>query len=476
VESLVTHLLSRPALQFALLVFLCSSCNIFAQEIARQKRAFTQFETAIGDDYFDGRDSVARVRRHMNIARELGVKYLRFGFSWNGVEPEHGKYDFKFWDMLVDESERAGIQLIPYVAYTPEWAARSREQYWQQPPRELQWYAEMMKTLAARYRGRIHSWEIWNEPDLKEYWQGTADEFAELVRIATPAIRAGDPNAQIVLAGVSRGPSDFFRTLIEKHQVHKLVDVIAMHAYPESWGEERAETVFDEFVPGMRKIRDQQGSKLPLVLNEMGYADYRYAPNKASQYGTSVFYDYEHTPQYQANMLFKMFVMALGSGELQMAGWYRIDDFMHTDNRMPTDKVHYHLGVVDTKAKRKPAFFALKFFNQLFKQPVRAVPVASRNARGSQTILNQFETQDGRVIVAAWLRSSERGEVRSQSGMAMDSRRETIKVVLPCRASDVTRYRTTGAPLGRIKLNSNELRNVVLTGDGVFVAVATCAK
>ena len=280
----------------------------------------------------------------------------------------------------------------------------------------------------------------------------------------------------MVLAGVSRGPSEFFRTLIEKHQVHKLEDVIAMHAYPESWGEERAETVFDEFVPRMRKIVEEQGSKLPLALNEMGYADYRYAPNKASQFGTSVFYDYEHTRQYQANMLFKMFVMSLGSGELNMAGWYRIDDFMHTDNRMPGDKVHYHLGVLDTKGKRKPAFFALKFFNQLFKEPVRVVPVGSRNARGSQTVLNLFETQDGRVIVAAWLRSSERDEVRSRSGMAKDTRRETIKVVLPCRASEATRYRATGAPVGRIKLNTNELRDVVLTGDSVFVAVATCAK
>jgi 5-hydroxyisourate hydrolase-like protein (transthyretin family) len=333
-----------------------------------------------------------------------------------------------------------------------------------------------MKTLSTRYRGRIHSWEIWNEPDLKEYWQGTADEFAELVRVAAPAIREGDPSAKVVLAGVSRGPSEFFRTLIAKHHVDKLVDVIAMHAYPESWGEERAETVFDDFVPGMRKILDEQDSKLPLVLNEMGYADYRYAPNKASQYGTSVFYDYEHTARYQAVMLFKMFVMAAGTGELRMAGWYRIDDFMHTDNRMPADKVHYHLGVVDTRGKRKPAFFAFKFFNQLFSQPAKPIAVASRNARGSQTILNQFQTQDGRVIVAAWLRSSEHDEVKSRTGMAKDVRRETIKVVLPCRAVEATRYSATGVPLGRNKPNSNELRNVTLTGDRVFVAVATCAK
>jgi hypothetical protein len=443
---------------------------------AADSRPFVKTQTAIGDDYFDGRDSVARVRRHMNTARELGVKYLRFGFSWNGVEPEQGKYDFKFWDMLVSEAQRAKIELIPYVAYTPKWAARSEHEYWQQPPRDPQLYAELLKTLAKRYRGRIHSWEIWNEPDLKEYWQGTADEFAELVRVAAPAIREGDPAAQVVLAGMSRGPSDFFRTLVEKHHVEKLANVIAMHAYPESWGEERAETVFDELVPGMRTILDDAGSKLPLVLNEMGYADYRYAPNKASQFGTSVFYDYEHTRQYQAAMLFKMFVMAAGTGELAMAGWYRIDDFMHTDNRMPADRVHYHLGVVDVKGKRKPAFFALKFFNKLFDEPVRALDVGSRNAKSSQAIVNLFETNGGRVIVAAWLRSSERDEVRSHTGFAKDTRHETVKVVLPCRATDATQYSVTGTALKKLKIDSREMAIASLTGDRTFVAVATCQQ
>ena len=66
----------------------------------------------------------------MESAKQLGVRYLRCAFSWNGIEHEQGVYSWKFWDRLVVEAERAGIKLFPYVAYTPEFAARSRENFW----------------------------------------------------------------------------------------------------------------------------------------------------------------------------------------------------------------------------------------------------------------------------------------------------------------------------------------------------------
>src|SRR3954469_14874041 len=51
---------------------------------------FYLMPTALGDDYFDGTDSPARVERHLRTAQRAGVKYLRCAFSWNGIEPERG--------------------------------------------------------------------------------------------------------------------------------------------------------------------------------------------------------------------------------------------------------------------------------------------------------------------------------------------------------------------------------------------------
>lgn len=67
-----------------------------------------------------------------------------------------------------------------------------------------------MQVIVARYRGKIAAWEIWNEPDLTEYWKGSAGECAELVKQAAIAMRQADPNVVLVLGGMSWGPGGVF--------------------------------------------------------------------------------------------------------------------------------------------------------------------------------------------------------------------------------------------------------------------------
>ncbi|HYG98038.1 MAG TPA: beta-galactosidase [Terriglobales bacterium] len=464
---------------------------------------FLKMTTAIGDDYFDGRDSRGRVRRHLNIARKAGVSYLRFGFSWNGVEPAQGEYRFEFWDMLVEEAGRAGIQLMPYIAYTPEWAARSEQDFWKQPPKDPALYTTIVRKLVERYRGKIRIWELWNEPDNLEYWTGTADEFAATMIPAALAAREVAPETTLVLGGLTQGPGEFFQKLIRDHQIERYFDVLALHAYPESWHELRAETVFQQVLPEMQRVAQQSGR--PVWLNEMGYADYRFAPNKASLYGTSAYYNYEHTQRYAADFLFKSYTMTLASGA-PMAGWYRIDDFVESDPRMPSDKVHHHLGVTDIRGKPKPAFYALKFFNTLFASPTRVVcspqgpalcatqedsvtpasdvaPAARRLSRGrpalaatetSQSTVNIFQRKDSTLILTGWLRSSNHNEVASHTGMEQDRRRERINIQLPCTAHTVRTFDALGKQLSTRRLNSSTLPDVILTGDRVFIAKVTC--
>jgi polysaccharide biosynthesis protein PslG len=448
-----------------------------SRETQTDPSGYFRMATAIGDDYFDGRDTRERVRRHMRVARDVGVRYLRCAFSWNGIEPEEGKFQFAFWDMLVEEAEKAGIKLIPYVAYTPEWAARSPEQFWQQPPRDSAMFATVMKALAARYRGRIASWELWNEPDLKEYWQGTVDEFAELVKVGAAGVRDGDPKAVTVLGGMSHGPAEFFDTLMTRHHIYRWVDVIAMHGYPESWDEDRAEAVYGARVAKMENEIRRSGSQLDLWLNEMGYADYRFQAAHASEWGTNAYYDYEHTKKYAAEFLLKSMLMTAASGDVSLAGWYRIDDFRHSDRRMPADKVHYHLGLVDVNGRPKPEYYAMKFANRLLDQKLRPADSSTtvKRAPQSQAIVHAFETPEGKVIVTGWLRSSEYKEVNRHTGMEKDRRHEQVDVTLPCRAKEWTTFSATGRKLGFLKAQSRAMYDVPLSGNRVFVAIAQCA-
>jgi hypothetical protein len=435
---------------------------------------------ALEDDYFDGKDSRKRVRRHMETAKAAGAKYFRCAFSWNGIEPERGQFQWKFWDMLVEEAQRAGIELIPYVAYVPEWAARTKEDFWTQPPKDFRWYADVMRAIVTRYKGRIHTWEIWNEPDLREYWRGSAEEFAELVKVAVAAIRETDPSVVVVLGGMSRGPAEFYRKL-HAAGVERYVDVVAMHAYPESWDEERAEAIYYDWLDEMWKLIQESGSGNDLWLNEAGYADYRETKNKASKYGTSVYFAYEHSAAYQAEFLFKSMTMALGGGKVSLFGWYRVDDFRHTDKRMPKDYVHYHLGVTDVNGALKPAFYAFRNFARVFAEPVKKLPVkAVSSAREKSMAMEEvFEDRQQRIVVVAWLRSPEPNEAKGTTGLSQDRRKEDITIPLPCTSvRNLRRVSAVGKQLNdpAVRFARGALSGVRVTGDKVFIAEMQCER
>ena len=439
-------------------------------------RGFYLMPTAVEDDYFDGTSPVSRVRRHLELARRAGASYFRCAFSWNAIEKARGRYDWTFWDSLVRLAEHYHVGLIPYVAYSPRWAVGDDKDFWKQPPVDPKLYGDFMNRIAARYRGRIAAWEIWNEPDNRDYWTGTAEQFAALTRIAARRIREADPNAVLVLGGMAYGPSPFLDHLIADEHLDRYVDVVAMHAYPETWLNARAETVFQQWIPAVWEALEKNGSGADLWINEMGYADYRFRPNQASVYGIDVFHPYEHTASYQAAMLFKFEVMALASERISLTGWYRIDDFSPADTRLGSDEVNDHLGLVDLNGRVKPDLSAFEFFHRLLGGSVRRINSQVEHAADSQAVVDIFQRNDAKLIVIAWLRSSLPSEAASPSGMLPDVRSEVISVELPCgRPALVESFDPEGKTVrSSARTVAHRLEGVSLRGGQVFVGEVSC--
>jgi len=49
----------------------------------------------------------------------------------------------------------------------------------------------------------VRHWEIWNEPDLTQFWSGTVEEYYRLLEVAHPIIKAADPEATVLLGGLA---------------------------------------------------------------------------------------------------------------------------------------------------------------------------------------------------------------------------------------------------------------------------------
>lgn len=444
----------------------------WSRSLLQDTEGFYQQPAGICEDYPEESTTLAKIRQDFETMRSLGVKQLRFAFGWDGIETAPGQYDWGFWDDFVRLAKDYGVTLIPYVCYSPEWSNQAGKDFWRTPPDDLERFGNFMQVIVNRYKGSIHTWELWNEPDLEAYWLGTPDQFASMIKHAARQVRVADPEAVIVLGGMSRGRGAFFDPLIQKHGLDKYVDVVNLHGYNETWHPATTED-YPSHIRHFAAVLPPGPTRPDVWLAEFGYSNWRFSTTSVSQWGIDAIYAYEHTPRYQAMSLFKQHVMALASGLLSLTAWYRIRDLPLSEGVIGDDNNKF-LGVLDLQGRPKPAYHAFKLYNHLFDAPLRRISeqVTVQAAKDSQAVVEVFQKRDGRLLLTAWLRSSKRAEVKDTSGKAIDTRSESLNLELPEKAyRRLQAYNIAGESIPpQAWLDGKFLRGISLKGGEMFIA------
>ena len=112
-----------------------------------------------------------------------------------------------------------------------------------------------MKKAAARYKGRLAFFEVWNEASMPWFWRGSADDFLRIVQGASKAFRSESPGTKILVSGFDR--VNPFAEKVWK-QAFKEYDVASIHY----------ETKHNN-VRKARKVLDPLGGK-PIWNSESG--------------------------------------------------------------------------------------------------------------------------------------------------------------------------------------------------------------
>ena len=163
------------------------------------------------------------------------------GVSWGALEPVKGQYDWHSLDTWVEETQRHHVQLDYVFVNVPRWASTRPDEPCigkklgcAAPPNMADW-EEFVTTLAKRYKGKITSYELWNEPNASGFWTGTPKEMAGLAAPAYGIIKSIDPAAIVTTpAASSTGwPLSHDAWLNEYLQAGggEYADVIAWHGY-----------------------------------------------------------------------------------------------------------------------------------------------------------------------------------------------------------------------------------------------------
>ena len=174
------------------------------------------------------------------------------GTGWSQIELEPGVFKWDNLDGVVENATSKGMtDILMVLGTTPEWNAKEvgKDDYPQpgaaSAPKDLAAWDNWVTEVATRYQGRINAYQIWNEANLKNFYNGTPEEMAELTKRAYDIIKKIDPTATVVAASPStRLESSFakfypayLKALGEKGWP---VDVFAIHTYPNSKGDPSA--------------------------------------------------------------------------------------------------------------------------------------------------------------------------------------------------------------------------------------------
>lgn len=203
------------------------------------------------------------------------------GTAWSQVESTQGTYNWALLDRAVSNAENHGIDdILLVLGSTPSWNAK-KVQAGDYPvpgaasaPRSLDAWDAFVKAVAKRYKGRITSYQVWNEASLAMFWNGTPERMAELTKRAADIIHTTDPQAAVVAASTTvrlPGAFDRFfpRYLAALADLGWPVDVFAAHLYPAGMQDTDTRAEF------ITKVKDELAAAgapdLPLWDTELNY-------------------------------------------------------------------------------------------------------------------------------------------------------------------------------------------------------------
>ena len=160
--------------------------------------AIVQSPTSVGiadsSLYFASDEDIART---LDELQQLGVQNVRIQIPWAGVEVARDTYFWQRIDKQVEAAAARNMGILGVINQTPGWMADGFASH--PDPTE---FGQFAADVAARYKGRVSAYEIWNEPNYIQFFDPIDPAaYTQLLKAAYQPIKDVDPTI-IVVGGV----------------------------------------------------------------------------------------------------------------------------------------------------------------------------------------------------------------------------------------------------------------------------------
>ncbi len=191
------------------------------------------------------------LRSNLNLTSDLkrmGIHFIRthdyhgpcdiheIFSNWNADPENPGSYNFSGTDQFISNILKTGATVFFRLGESYESIPVHNN-----PPPDLAVWANVCRHIVRHYNDgwnngfhyNIRYWEVWNEPDLKIFWTGTAEQYARFYEAAANAVKEIDPTLRVGGPAVANIADtaflDTFLNYIREHDVP--IDFFSYHYY-----------------------------------------------------------------------------------------------------------------------------------------------------------------------------------------------------------------------------------------------------
>ncbi len=294
---------------------------------------------------------------HVADIKAVGTHWVRMFVTWPDIEPAPGVYSTSWltsYEQALSQMP-SGTKVIFDVVDSPQWETGSSNEH--TPPANPQDYARMIGMLAQQFGGRVAAYEIWNEEDASAWWSGAPDpgSYVQLLKAAYPAVKAADPNATVVLGGLTGNDFQFLegvyaaggKGFFDAVGVHTDTACNKLSPYDFLRGTDNR-LITDSFL-AYREVHSTMlanGDDKPIWMTEMSWRTTTATCNEGAWAGQTAAGVSEDT---QATYLRQAYHCLAQNPYVQVALWFPI----HDEGSLLS-------GLVRADGSRKPSFTAMR--------------------------------------------------------------------------------------------------------------------
>ncbi|MCL5960322.1 MAG: hypothetical protein M1358_13605 [Chloroflexi bacterium] len=355
-------------------------------------------------------------------ASQAGANWNRWPFYWPEIEGQDGSFNYGYHDALVDSDLAQGMRINAVLMNTPGWATTSTQapygvqgepapepQLGQKPPppgfqplesvqpadaspatypprnlylpifsdgtdtpglgksiNQANYWARFVYYTVSRYKGKVSTWEMWNEPDFKPtsangwfgFWSGSVADYARLLKVGYLAAKQADSSATVLMGGMAYWANQsFFGQLLDQIKSDSTApsnnyffDVTAWHWYS------RASQMFDQVVATRNTLSSKGIAGKRIWVNESGVPAWDDPLNPPFDWTTNRWYAGSCTQAEQASYVIQALAYGLAANVERSFVFQELDDGNYEA-----------FGLIRNNYTARPAYAAMQVAAQYFE-------------------------------------------------------------------------------------------------------------